>query len=54
MGRDRNKGRGRGGPKIYISNLEELALREVRESEFRASRAARRGGEVSYVLYIIL
>lgn len=44
MGRDRNKGRGRGGPKVYISNVEELVLREGREQVYKAAREARRGG----------
>jgi hypothetical protein len=45
MGRDRGKGKARGGPKIYISNIEELELRDARESEYKAKREARRNGK---------
>ena len=43
MGRDRGKGRGRGGPKIHISSIEELQLRDAIETEYRVAREARRG-----------
>ena len=42
MGRDRGKGKARGGPRLYISNVEEMALRDARESEYNSARNARR------------
>lgn len=43
MGRDRGKGRSRGGPRIQISSIEDLQLRDAIESEYKAAREARRG-----------